>query len=271
MSAVLGNAGCTLLIAITKSYYILILTRFINGIFLAFFTIFNPVWIDQFAPKTSNSILMSFRHLESIIGTVLGFLLTSQIANFVSWRYSFFIQSILLICLFFSAFLISKILFNRNIAREKDTENFVLIEKLLQDEEKEVNGKIQAENNEIFTPSAVMVGGCSPKRIYESILDNKSEVSSDASTSFSGKIPSKPNGPNGTIDVKNIDCLEGGAENFGKDNNNSNIKKSSEIKLKSSKDTKDVNLSNIFFRLITNKVIIDKYIYLYIYYFYYNF
>lgn len=131
---VLGNALCTLAISFFSNYYILSLARFFNGMFNVNFAIFNPVWIDQFIPKHSASVIMAIHHVESILGTVLGFLLTSRLSLVVSWRYSFLIQSILHFVFFFITALISKVFFTRTMQRVGDTDVFILSEVVGQDD-----------------------------------------------------------------------------------------------------------------------------------------
>lgn len=78
-----------------NSYYLYLPLRYLNGFTDVFFAIYIPVWIDQYAPKNRNSVMMSFHHIESLLGTILGFGATTLISINFDWRYTFFLQAIL--------------------------------------------------------------------------------------------------------------------------------------------------------------------------------
>lgn len=128
--AVGGNIASLLLVSFSKDYYLLAGSRFFNGLFVAFIVIFNPVWVDQFAPKSSNSILMAFHHLESILGTLLGFLITALCSYYINWKSSFVFQSIILGVVFFLVFFINNLLFNSKLKREISSDKFRIVEDL---------------------------------------------------------------------------------------------------------------------------------------------
>ena len=137
-TSILINLFAVLSFAFIRNYWGLLIIRFFNGACSICFAILNPVFIDQYCPKNSKSILMAIHQTESVIGNLVGVLLTSRILKAFSWRYSFIIQSIaLLICLFI-VILISKLYFLRTLHRLGDSTIFQL---------KEKKHNIQNENN----------------------------------------------------------------------------------------------------------------------------
>lgn len=145
----MGAAICTLSIAAISNYGLLIFVRFMNGFFISCFDIFDPVWIDQYGPKTSNSILMAFHHLESILGTIFGFILTSRISLVVSWRYSFLIQAILLFLFFIAVSFMDSVFFSSTLKRVKTTNAFIDIDEKNNNlnNGEEIEPQVPCENN----------------------------------------------------------------------------------------------------------------------------
>lgn len=106
----------------------MLVARFFNGFCVVACAIFIPVWVDQFAPISTKSVIMAIHHLESILATITGFLMTSRISQVMSWRYSWVIQGMLLGTFFFIVLMMSKIMFSRSIQRIRDTEIFIISE-----------------------------------------------------------------------------------------------------------------------------------------------
>lgn len=90
---------------------------------------------------------MALHHLESILGTVIGYLLTARLSLVINWRYSFLIQSILLGTFFFVVSMIGKILFSRTLSRISNTEIFILTE-IIEDED-----IVEMSNKEVLEES----------------------------------------------------------------------------------------------------------------------
>jgi MFS family permease len=58
--------------------------------------IYCPVWVDQFGPRTSKTIMMSLLQVTGPLGIVLGYLLTALLIRAdISWTISFVIQAII--------------------------------------------------------------------------------------------------------------------------------------------------------------------------------
>ena len=128
MISVMVNAITLMVIASSYNYYVLVICRFLTGFFTIIWAIFTPVWIDQYVSNDSSSILMSFHHIESIAGTIFGFLLTSKIADFYSWRYSFVIQSIIMLFFFLILSCLPYVYFARTMHRVGNTDVFIFRE-----------------------------------------------------------------------------------------------------------------------------------------------
>lgn len=111
----IGNALCTFAISTAYDFYYLAVLRFLNGMLIIIFAIYNPIWIDQFISRSKSTIFMAIHQFESIVGTVLGFLITSILGSMeaFSWRFSFIIQSTAYIVLFVFLLLINANNFNR--------------------------------------------------------------------------------------------------------------------------------------------------------------
>jgi MFS family permease len=67
--------------------------------------IYFPVWIDQFGPTKSKTILMTFLQVGVPLGIVIGYGIVSFIKNNIGWQYGFVAQGAicmisLIICLF---------------------------------------------------------------------------------------------------------------------------------------------------------------------------
>lgn len=134
LTSLLINFVSLLGLYFVKSYTLLIFLRMASGFATIYFAIFTPVWIDQYIKYSKSSIIMSFHHLESIIGTILGFLLTAVITENFSWKMSFLIQSILVFFLLIFTFFINTFLFSRTIQRVGESEYFILLENVISEE-----------------------------------------------------------------------------------------------------------------------------------------
>lgn len=135
----LGSIACTMIFSFINSYYVVFALRLVNGFFAEFFGVFNPIWIDQYGPTYNKSVMMSIHHLESIIGTILGDVMTTILSKHISYRWSFFIQSCFLIVIFFFTIFIDKMFFQRTMQRINNSDVFIYAEKVEDIEEDEVS------------------------------------------------------------------------------------------------------------------------------------
>lgn len=97
---VLNVIGSFLFIS-TKVYWILLAARILNGVAQAFICAYAPVWINEFAPKTSSTIWMAYMQLFSILGSLFGSIIGSIAADHkdlgieeseFNWRHTFMLQ-----------------------------------------------------------------------------------------------------------------------------------------------------------------------------------
>lgn len=84
------NAIC--LYTFTKLDYIwfLFINRVIVGMMQSFITIYFPVWIDQFGPKSWKTVMMSVFNITSPLGVVLGYVMTMLIKNELNVRVNYY-------------------------------------------------------------------------------------------------------------------------------------------------------------------------------------
>lgn len=134
MTSLFINFLSLLGVFLVTNYTLLIFLRMTSGFATIYFAIFTPVWIDQYIKYSKSSIIMSFHHLESILGTITGFLLTALIAEHYSWKISFLVQSVLAFFLLIFTFFINSFLFSRTIQRVGESDNFILLENVINDE-----------------------------------------------------------------------------------------------------------------------------------------
>ena len=223
---IFGNSLCTFFISIVNDVYTLALARFTNGVLIIFYAIYNPIWIDQFVPTTSNSIFMAVHHFEAIIGAVLGFSLTTKLnESTLTWRFSFVIQSIYLGILFIAVFFFNRNYFSRNLIRSKSNieDEFIYINK---------KSKIVLSNE------------------YNSYNTLKNEANELNSNSIINHITEED------ITIKEKENIikkkfEEEVENIENNENNENFENyNHEIDL----DIRNINLSYILGKLFTNKV-----------------
>lgn len=109
-----------------KNTIVLMINRTLGGLFMSFITIYSPVWVDQYAHPDSKAILMAFFSFSSILGTILGFLLTSFLGNHISWEYSFYTQSLFALAIGIK-FLLSKEIYFRSGLRRRDNDSDIFL------------------------------------------------------------------------------------------------------------------------------------------------
>jgi MFS family permease len=73
---------CALMIylfIIINNLYFLLVNRILVGISQSFITIYFPVWIDQYGPKSWKTFMLSIFNVTSPFGVIFGYFLTSMI------------------------------------------------------------------------------------------------------------------------------------------------------------------------------------------------
>lgn len=117
-----------LTIGIISNYWVLLFLRLLNGIGISYIAIFNPVWIDQFSPKSLCAIFMAVHNLSSIFGTILGFIMGSLLSTMSNnWNLSYLIQSFILIINVFIVVLVKIKYYDRRMMRiNEESEVFII-------------------------------------------------------------------------------------------------------------------------------------------------
>lgn len=73
------NSGLLYVFAFSKDLSLLYVVRVLIGIMQTFITVYLPVWIDQFGPSKSKTMMMSVFNITSPLGVMLGYILTMLI------------------------------------------------------------------------------------------------------------------------------------------------------------------------------------------------
>ena len=90
------NIGTLILFTLTNEYSVLVFCRLCTGLFQVFFCIYFPVWADVFGNETQKSAWLTLLLIASPIGVVLGYGMCAAMQHNIGWRWSFYIQAILL-------------------------------------------------------------------------------------------------------------------------------------------------------------------------------
>lgn len=78
-----------------ENYYLNLSARAISGFSQVYYTIYLPVWCDQYGPKKHKTIMITLVQLGTPLGVVIGFGLCTLIGK-TKWEYSFGIEGIIL-------------------------------------------------------------------------------------------------------------------------------------------------------------------------------
>ena len=65
----------------SKNYYLILATRCLCGFSQVYYTIYFPVWCDQFGSKKSSSIMIAIVQIGCPLGIVVGFCLSTITKN----------------------------------------------------------------------------------------------------------------------------------------------------------------------------------------------
>lgn len=73
-----------------------------TGVFQIFFTIYQPCWADVFGNEIQKSKWLAYLIITTPLGVVLGYCMCAIfIGNDISWKFAFYVQSLLLLPSFF--------------------------------------------------------------------------------------------------------------------------------------------------------------------------
>ena len=109
-----------------EKYYFVVFMRILNGCSQIFFTIYLPIWCDQFGDKNRRTMMIALIQLGLPFGIVFGYGICLIFNK--NWKISFFIEGVLCIILAIFIFSINNLLFDKNLIKvnnnEKNNENF---------------------------------------------------------------------------------------------------------------------------------------------------
>ena len=132
---------------ITKNYYILLLSRFLNGIGDSFPICYFPIWVEQFGIQKYKTIMFTTIHFAGNLGMIWGYIIDIIIGS-KNWKYgllseSIFIIFITLILIFFPEKYYQKNIFFLTHKNEKNNEKESIISIFIENK----NDKKEKENN----------------------------------------------------------------------------------------------------------------------------
>lgn len=134
---------------------------------MAFISIYSPVWIDQYSPFESKTILLAVHQFSSVLGTVLGFLLTTILSGILTWRVSFFIQGGLAVLFAALVYFTKKHYFSRRLKRIENSHYFKRIKEEVFKEHDHESIKSTAESEPIKSEKST-----SPCKIFCALFTN---------------------------------------------------------------------------------------------------
>ena len=105
---------------VSNNYYFIAVMRGLNGISQVFYTIYLPIWCDQFGGK-SRTIMLAMQQIGLPLGIVFGYSLCKIINK--NWKVSFIIEGILLLILGVITLFVDNFYFNKDVEEIKDENN----------------------------------------------------------------------------------------------------------------------------------------------------
>ena len=165
-----------------KSYTINLICRGISGFSQVYYTIYLPVWCDQYGPKKSRTIMITVTQLGLPLGIVLGFLMATLLGK-ENWVLCFNIEGIILGALGILCFFFPKLYFS----------NTLMLVDGSNDRMQEMPGKDEEEEPEIpnidpdsKTPSSIFKEGEVRKKKRIGLLENICTIMKEPVFLFTG-------------------------------------------------------------------------------------
>ena len=165
-----------------KSYAINLICRGISGFSQVYYTIYLPVWCDQYGPKKSRTIMITVTQLGLPLGIVLGFLMATLLGK-KNWVLCFNIEGIILGALGILCFFFPQLYFS----------NTLMLVDGSNDRMQEMPGKDEEEEPEIpnidpdsKTPSSIFKEGEVRKKKRTGLLDNICTIMKEPVFLFTG-------------------------------------------------------------------------------------
>ena len=119
-------AICLITFILTTNTIYLLINRGILGIFQAYFIIYLPLWCNQYGITNQRSIMISLGQLTTPLGVFVGYFIASEcitINENIGWKFSFVIQSIVILIMIFLFYRVSEKLFDSKYESFKDDKN----------------------------------------------------------------------------------------------------------------------------------------------------
>eukprot|EP00743_Colponemidia_sp_Colp-15_P005798 GILK01006233.1.p1 GENE.GILK01006233.1~~GILK01006233.1.p1 ORF type:complete len:526 (-),score=55.22 GILK01006233.1:108-1685(-) len=121
--SILLNAVFVVIFSLAKDLSLMFVSRTILGMTQAFYVIYAPVWVDEFAPPDNRTMWMSLLQAAVPIGMMFGYLCSGLIAQYAetySWRLTFQMQAVAMVPI-----LIGNLLIPRRLTDAQERRNNV--------------------------------------------------------------------------------------------------------------------------------------------------
>lgn len=93
LAVLLANAVSMSIFTTSANFVVLMTSRFFTGFFQVFVSIYYPVWADSFGSSDQQKTTwMSVLLFSSSFGVLIGYAVTGQLIQSVSWRWAFYLQ-----------------------------------------------------------------------------------------------------------------------------------------------------------------------------------
>jgi predicted MFS family arabinose efflux permease len=79
------NLGALNLFTMTKTYWVLVLSRGLTGLFQISFAIFMPVWASAFGNAKQQALWMTYLMITSPLGVIMGYILNGFFHKTMGW------------------------------------------------------------------------------------------------------------------------------------------------------------------------------------------
>ena len=172
-------AICLITFILTTNTIYLFTNRVILGIFQAYFIIYLPLWSNQYGITDQRSIMLSIGQLTTPLGVFVGYIIASECISInedIGWKFSFVIQSIVILVMIFLIYRISEKLFDSKYESYKDDKNitnttfFKLSDSIIIDQDTHINDIINLSHfKQIFSNKIYVLSIFSISCIYFSV------------------------------------------------------------------------------------------------------
>ena len=172
-------AICLITFILTTNTNFLFVNRVILGIFQAYFIIYLPLWSNQYGITKQRSIMLSIGQLTTPLGVFIGYLIASECISIneeFGWKFSFVIQSVVILIMIYLFYRVSEKLFDSKFESFKDDKNvtditfFKLSDSIIIDREINIRDIINISYfKQIFTNKIYVLSIFSISCIYYSV------------------------------------------------------------------------------------------------------